>query len=454
MKKQVHTDTPAYMPPHDPELEKIVLGTVISNRHGYDEVRDILHEDCFYDDFHRRVFRIFREIEAKGAEPDIAGIASLYKAGTGEIKLVELAGMGELTEVTQVYSHTLRLSDLDTRRKLVQLADRVRLEAYTDSTDIADITAYCGQVLKNLYSMPQNPVTTIQDAIKGVYSIIEANKTNKCLSGSPTGFRELDSRTGGLQKSDLVIIAGETSQGKTSFAMSVLNNTVKYGSRVAVYSLEMKKEQLTARLMAMESGIPAAKLLYAPLEDHRFGQLDKSISPLYHSGIYFDDRSTSNIDNILSSIRMMKARYDIDGAVVDYLQILTVNMKGAGKEQQMADAARRLKNIARELDIWVIALSQLSRDASNPEPNINRLRDSGQIGEAADNIYFVYRPELYRRDFPEPFKAYDTQAKALIIGGKGRNTGLVSFLVSFNSETTQFTDIESPVLKNEGKRPF
>jgi replicative DNA helicase len=139
---------------------------------------------------------------------------------------------------------------------------------------------------------------------------------------------------------------------------------------------------------------------------------------------------------------MMKIKYGIKGVIVDYLQILNVNMKGANKEQQMGDVARRLKNIAKELDIWVIALSQLSRDSQNPAPSIARLRDSGQIAEAADMVILIYRPEIYGKKYPDEFSDKSTENTALIDVAKGRNTGLMKFLVGFDSKTTNFYEMD------------
>ncbi|MFR3216190.1 MAG: replicative DNA helicase [Dysgonomonas mossii] len=297
----------------------------------------------------------------------------------------------DYSSMTNLYSHTCRLNDLSTRRKFIDLGIYLQSKGQSERDDILDISSYAGQFLENIYSFSENNISSIKDAVKSVYKIVEDNKSSKTvLTGSPTGFQKIDKKTGGLQKSDLIIIAAETSQGKTSLALSILNNTVKHGTKVSVYSLEMKKEQLAARLMSMESGISSSQILYSPLDDWQFERLDKSINGLYNSSILFDDRSTSNIDTIINSIRAMVSKYQIDGVVIDYLQILSVNMKGSNKEQQMADVARRLKNLAKELDIWIIALSQLNRDSQNPAPSLNRLRDSGQIAEAADVVIFVY----------------------------------------------------------------
>ena len=237
----------------------------------------------------------------------------------------------------------------------------------------------------------------------------------------------------------------------TSFAIKVAMNC---GCPIAFYSMEMKKEQIAARMISIESGVPSNEILYSKLDSGQIQYIDKGASRVVNYPIYFDDRSTSNIETILSSIRMMKIKYDIKGVVVDYLQILNVNMKGSNKEQQMGDVTRRLKNIAKELDIWVIALSQLNRDSMNPQPSLSRLRDSGQISEAADMVILIYRPEVYGKTYPEEFSNSDTKGTAMIDVAKGRNVGLMKFIVGFKKENTNFYDLdEVPTYKVESNRP-
>ena len=239
----------------------------------------------------------------------------------------------------------------------------------------------------------------MNDAIKDVYRQIETNLKGENLTGTDTGFSEINKVSGGLQRGDLIIIAGETSMGKTSLALSMIDKASKQGEAVAMYSMEMTKVQCAARLLSMNSGVPSNQILFSKLDSNYIEQVDRGTGKIQNLPIYFDDNSTSNIDNIIASIRSMKSKYDISGAVIDYLQILNVNTKTQNKEQAMGDVARRLKNLAKELNIWVIALSQLNRDSFNPVPNLNRLRDSGQIAEAADIVMFVYRPEIYGKFF-------------------------------------------------------
>jgi replicative DNA helicase len=160
------------------------------------------------------------------------------------------------------------------------------------------------------------------------------------------------------------------------------------------------------------------------------------------------------IDKILSSIRSMVIKYGVEGAVVDYLQILNVNMRGVNKEQQMGEVARRLKNLAKELDVWIIALSQLNRDNQNPVPSINRLRDSGQIAEAADVVMLIYRPEVYAKQYPAPFHNEPTAGTAMIDVAKGRNIGLLKFICAFNCETSRFSNMDEQKKTSQNIIPY
>ena len=241
-------------------------------------------------------------------------------------------------------------------------------------------------------------------------------------AGTPTGFREID-RRGGLVPTDLIVIAGGTSQGKTSLATSIAVNAMRAGRKVAFYSMEMDRRQICARILAEKTGASSRAILSGNLSDGQY------------------------VDSILASMRVMKARHGIAGAVVDYLQILNVNTKSRSDsaEQILADAARRLKNIAKDLGIWVIALSQLNRNgAESQPPALSRLRSSGQIAEAADVVMLLWRPEAYGGSvrFPEPFDQCGTRGMAMVDVAKGRSMGTFRFLCGFDGETTRFYDVD------------
>lgn len=428
--------------PHNIEAERLVLGTIMSDRYALNEVRDILTQDCFYDRFNREIYEAIIAIDSRGESPDMVTVANEMRKKDGNVDLFAISQIASC-RTNDVYQHAAIIHDHEKRRKFISLGMEIQNMAYAESEDIVDILANAEESLKNIFQSSKGNISTINDAIKGVAKQMELNAANdKPLTGTPTGFSTIDGRSGGLQKSDLIIIAADTSSGKTSLSIAFTLSAARYGDGVAFYSMEMKKEQIAARMISIESGIPANEIMYSRLLPEQFDRIDRGIGKLAGKPVFFDDRSTSNIDIILASIRTMKLKYNISGAVVDYLQILTVNMKGSNKEQMMGESARRLKNLAKELDIWIIALSQLNRDSVNPVPSLSRLRDSGQIGEAADVVMLIYRPELYGKFYPEPFQNSPTNGTAMIDIAKGRNIGLAKFLVRFDPKTTHFSEYD------------
>jgi replicative DNA helicase len=259
--------------------------------------------------------------------------------------------------------------------------------------------------------------------------------------GIKTGLFLYDKFAGGLHNSDLIIIAGETSQGKTSLALAMFKNCVKNGSRAAIFSLEMTKEQLVARITSQETGVGAKKIMYNKMTPYEKETVISELNKLQNLPIYFDETTFNDIDKICTSIRKLKIKFNITLAMVDYIQ----NMKGSDKEAGISEICKKLKGLAKELDIPIIAISQLSRDKINPEPSISRLRGSGQIEETADIVVLLYRPEVYGKYYSDPHENVTTDSTAQIKIAKGRNIGVGSFIVGFNKETTNFYDfIETP----------
>ena len=442
--------------PSEPQAEKLVLGTIMTERNALNEVRDILSPDCFYEKLNRSVYEAITAIDARGESPDLVTVANEMRKQSDTVDFYTLSKISECY-TNDIYQHAAILHDKEKRRRFIEIGMLMQQRAYSEENDIVDILTEAEESLKGLFQSSKDNIATLNQAIREVNEQMSRNASDdRPLTGTPTGFSKIDGRSGGLQKSDLIVIAADTSSGKTSWAIALTLSAAKYGDGVAFYSMEMKKEQIAARMIAIESGISASDIMYSKLNTEQFERIDRGIGKIYNKPVYFDDRSTSNIDTILSSIRTMKLKYGVSGAVVDYLQILSVNMKGSNTEQQMGEAARRLKNLAKELDIWIIALSQLNRDSLNPVPSLARLRASGQIAEAADVVILIYRPELYGKFYPEPFQNADTHGTALIDVAKGRNIGLFKFLVRFDAQTTRFYEMEDfiPSISKQEEEPF
>lgn len=437
--------------PYSEEVETSVLGTILADSNILNDVRELIPPDAFYLTKNKEIYECILAVADKGDHVDIITVFNECQRRQMDISAFDVA------QLTQKYTpfYNERVAILVEKyqwRKLFEVGSLLTANALSGTNDINEVLMEVKERLDGTFSGNSENVFTMRQAVEGVYENIDKNfRGSGELTGSPTGFKLLDKRSGGLQTSDLIIVAAETSCGKTSLAIKLAMNC---GCPIAFYSMEMKKEQIAARMISIASGVPANEILYSKLDTGQIQKIDRGASKVMDYPVYFDDRSTSNIETILASIRMMKIKYGIKGVVVDYIQILNVNMKGSNKEQQMGDVARRLKNIAKELDIWVIALSQLNRDVQNPIPTLGRLRDSGQIAEAADMVVLIYRPELYGKRYPEGFSNYETTGTAMIDIAKGRNVGLMKFIVGFKKENTNFYDLDDvPNYQEKELRP-
>ena len=437
--------------PHSVEVEESVLGTIIADANVLNDFRDLIVPDAFYITKNKEIYECILSLSDRGDHVDIITVFNECQKRKLDVTAFDIA---QLTQKYNVFfsERVAILLEKYQWRKMFEIGSLLTSNALSGVNDISDVLTEAKDRMNGIFSGNRENVYTMKDAVEAVYDNIQKNfKGVGELTGDPTGFKKLDKRSGGLQTSDLIIVAADTSMGKTSFSIKLAMNC---GCPIAFYSMEMKKEQIAARMISIASGVPANEILFSKLDSGQIISIDKGAAKVVNYPVYFDDRSTSNIETILSSIRMMKIKYGIKGVIVDYLQILNVNMKGTNKEQQMGDVARRLKNIAKELDIWVIALSQLNRDLQNPVPSLGRLRDSGQIAEAADMVILIYRPEVYGKRYPEEFSNTDTQGTAMIDVAKGRNVGLMKFILGFKKENTNFYDLDDvPIYEVKENRP-
>lgn len=452
---------------NDPKAEQYVIGSLLVDPTAYTLVSQYLDEDCFYDPMCRDIWKAVDNMGKQGMPIDVISVSAELSKQKSNVTALDLMNISaQIASSAHVEYHAIRLQDLGRRRKLWVVGQQLSKVGLSEEILTADAHQEAIESIGGVFEKADG-VFTLNDAMNSLNEIMVKNATvGGVTTGTKTGMERFDEK-GGLQKSDLIIVAGETSQGKTSLALCMTRHAIENGAKVAFYSMEMTKEQLTARLLSAKTNIPANNILYSgSLAPSEIRMIDDARGKLPGENLFFDDKSTSNIDSILLSIRMLKMQKDIDGAVVDYLQILNVNSRSTSfsREQAMGDAARRFKNLAKELNIWIIALSQLSRDSNCPEPNLNRLRDSGQIGEAADVVILVYRAEYYNRAYPAPFDNkddYPTDGTAMIDVAKGRNIGTFKFFMGFNKNTTNFfktnlinEDVQVPFEKPEADAPF
>ena len=453
---------------NDPKAEQYVIGSLLVDPTAYTLVSQYLDEDCFYDPMCRDIWKAVDNMGKQGMPIDVISVSAELSKQKSNVTALDLMNISaQIASSAHVEYHAIRLQDLGRRRKLWVVGQQLSKVGLSEEILTADAHQEAIESIGGVFEKADG-VFTLDDAMNSLNEIMVKNATvGGVTTGTKTGMERFDEK-GGLQKSDLIIVAGETSQGKTSLALCMTRHAIENGAKVAFYSMEMTKEQLTARLLSAKTNIPANNILYSgSLAPSEIRMIDDARGKLPGENLFFDDKSTSNIDSILLSIRMLKMQKDIDGAVVDYLQILNVNSRSTSfsREQAMGDAARRFKNLAKELNIWIIALSQLSRESNCPEPNLNRLRDSGQIGEAADVVILVYRAEYYNRAYPAPFDNkddYPTDGTAMIDVAKGRNIGTFKFFMGFNKNTTNFfktnlinEDVQVPFEKpEEADAPF
>lgn len=439
----------------DEECERVVIGTMLSNSYDMEQLRQILTPECFYTPIYHDTYLAIMEIDSRGERPDFITVnAELAKRGV-TVDIVALMEMSSCRVVGSVTSYAARLSDLATRRRFWEIAQKLMQGALTEIDDIADIQQSVKTDIDSIFTRADERIVSIAESSRQLLEHVSRNMSGeRPITGTPTGFREIDSR-GGLQRGDLLIIAGETSMGKSALATTIATNAVLSNEAVAYYSMEMSTIQLTARIIAGQSGISSSEMLFQQVSLDKFNHIAKGVDSVSHARLYFDDSASSSLDKIILSIRSMKARNDIGGVVIDFLQRLSFNTRYSTQEQAIGRAAQRLKDIAKELGIWVIALSQLSRNRDYPQPTLSRLRDSGQIEEAADTVILIYRPERVPRkpSLPAPFELYDTTGVAYIDVAKGRNIGTFQFLAHFDAPTTRFIDGDLSSFPKRGADP-
>ena len=426
-------------------IEKYVIGILLN---GY-KTPEILTEDCFYDDKYKIIFNAIKELQDKNKIVDLVTVCEKLKSKGIIGKTMSNYDVASLSSVevflmeSKLLPYSRILKEYELKRRLFKISSEVINESSGGYIDVFNTIQKIKTEISNLQIDNNDGISPIADGLKLVLNNTILNKTDKKDKGLYTGFNYFDNRTGGFHKSDLVIIAGETSMGKSSLALCIAKNISQNGTPIAFYSLEMSTLQLSARLVSIASGVSSSEILYSHLDDSKFNSINYGVGNVEGLPIFIDDNGQTNIDGIMSSIRFMSAKIGIKVAFIDYLQLVETKGKFGTKEQEVSFVIQKLKNLAKELDICIVVLSQLSREKQNPYPTLSRLRDSGQIEQAADVVMFVYRPEYYGADkkFPEPFKEKETKGMALIDIAKGRNIGIFKFLCAFNAYTTHFKDM-------------
>ena len=435
---------------HNLDEERLVLGGLMTSEIVRQNARGVITEECFDHITHKELFSAIHSLDKEGKEVDVISVLTRYNASAKQ-----LMDPYTITEYADAYTsggletHIQNLIDYSVRRKLNEIAYSVVRDCNDPLIAPETIQEFMLREINNILARNDDTTLTISKSVDKLTEIVEENREAGKSVGISTGFSVLDA-AGGFHPSDLVVIAAESSQGKTAFALSIAKHMIENGHPCVFYSMEMLHYQLTARLVSMRAGVTSSDIQYNPLQESDYWKVRQSMEYMRTNPMFYDDKSTQNFERLLSSIRKMKLQHNIECVFIDYIQLIRNSERNMNDQQWLAVVARDLKNLAKDLEIPIVILSQLNRDNDNPEPTVGRLRGSGQINEASDITLLLYRPEYYSssKPFPAPYEAYDTHNAALIKVGKGRNIGTKDFLCKFYPEITLFTD--EPVDKRNG----
>ncbi|MBP5628538.1 MAG: replicative DNA helicase [Bacteroidaceae bacterium] len=446
-----------HIPPQALEMERSVLGSLMVDRAGYDLVTEIITPESFYDKKHQLIYEAIRDL-AIGDKPfDVLSVkAQLEKKGTFKDagQMVYLADLiREATGSAGIRYHAEVIAEKYVKRQLITASSEVQTKAFDETIDSKQLL---DSAQDNLYKISERSqrteYTQIDPIVKRVYqSIEEAAKLKGKLSGVPTLFHKIDKITGGWQKSDLIIIAARPAMGKTAFALSMARNiAVSQKIPMAFFSLEMSNDQLIKRMISNVCEIEAEKLRSGDLQPYEWTQLDSKITEFQGAPLYVDDTSSLSIYELRTKARRLVQEHDVKIIMIDYLQLMTASGSGirfGNRQEEVSHISRSLKALAKDLDVPVIALSQVNREVTKREgeeakrPQLSDLRESGAIEQDADIVCFLHRPEYYKI-YQSADNTQDYRGKAEFIFAKHRNGSLDIVHLKFKPELTRFMNLD------------
>lgn len=443
------------LPPQAVDLEEAVLGALMIEKDALSAVIDILKADVFYKESHQKIFEAIHALFQKSSPIDILTVTAQLR-NNGSLEMV--GGAFYITELTNrvvsaanIEFHARIISQKYIQRELIRISTEIINNAYEDTTDIFDLLDHAE---KNLFDIAQNNLRRdsrkMDDIVRESLEALEKLRDRvDGLTGIPSGFTALDRMTSGWQASDLVIIAARPAMGKTAFVLSCARNAaVQFGRPVVVFSLEMSSVQLVNRLISGEAEIEQEKLRKGNLAEWEWAQLHSKIGKLTEAPLFIDDTPALNIFEFRAKCRRLKAQYDIQMIIIDYLQLMHGKGEGKGggnREQEIGSISRALKSVAKELNVPVLALSQLSRavesrPGANKKPMLSDLRESGSIEQDADMVLFLYRPEYY--GLTEDEEGRSTLGVGEVIIAKHRNGETGTVPLKFIGKYVKFTDLD------------
>ena len=442
------------IPPQALDLEEVVLGAMMIDKKGVDEVIDILSPDAFYKEAHQYIFEaIFKLFE--NSEPiDLLTVSSQLKK---DQRLDQVGGDFYLISLTQKVSssahiefHARIILQKFIQRSLIKISNEIIEDSYDETKDVFDLL---DKAESKLYEVTQGNIKksseTAQELVIQAKKKIEEISNKEGLSGIPSGFDKLDKLTSGWQESDLIIVAARPGMGKTALTLSMARNiAVNQNIPVAFFSLEMASVQLITRLISSETGLSSEKLRTGRLEKHEWEQLNVKVKSLEKAPLFIDDTPSLSIFDLRAKARRLASQHGIKLIVIDYLQLMTAggSQKGGNREQEISMISRNLKALAKELSVPVIALSQLSRAVEtrggSKRPLLSDLRESGAIEQDADIVSFIYRPEYYKIDEWDDEERTPTEGQAEFIVAKHRNGGLDNIRLKFIGNLGKFDNLD------------
>lgn len=443
------------LPPQAIDLEEVVLGALMLEKDALTAVIDILKPESFYKEGHIKIYEAIVMLFNKSEPVDLLTVtAQLRKNGTLEIAggAYQVANLTtRVNSAANIEYHARIITEQSIKRELIKISAEVQEDAFEDTKDVFELLDKTEQALFEISeSHIRKNYVDMQTLMHEAILEIEARKDHQDgLTGVPSGFNELDRVTAGWQKSDLVIIAARPGMGKTAFVVTALRNAaVDFSTPVAIFSLEMSSIQLVNRMISGEAEIESDKIKKGNLADHEWEQLVHKTNRLTQAPIFIDDTPGLSILELRAKCRRLKAQHDVQLIVIDYLQLMSGDSSksggGGNREQEIGSISRALKGIAKELNVPVIALSQLSRAVEtrggDKRPQLSDLRESGSIEQDADIVMFLYRPEYY--DITEDEEGLPTTGMGEVIIAKHRNGSLENVKLKFIGRYTKFGNLD------------
>ena len=423
------------VPPHDEDAEQAVLGSMLTDNDAVMAAVEVLKEDAFYREDNKIIYQAILNLYSKSEPIDIITLKDELES-MGKFEQVGgfeyLASLPDKVPTTaNVQKYIKIVEEKSVLRNLIKTANEIIDLGYNPTEDVEDIMAGAEKkIFDIIQNKNQKSYTPIKDVLIESFTKLEElyNQKSK-ITGVPTGFVDLDDKTAGLHGSDLILIAARPAMGKTAFALNIAANAaIRSNTPVAIFNLEMSKDQLVNRILCIEAMVDSNKIMTGKLEEDDWSKLASVVGPISDSGIYIDDTPGISIMEIRTKCRKLKMEKNIGLIVIDYIQLIqgSNNRKNGSREQEIAEISRSLKILAKELNVPVIALSQLSRAVEqrpDHRPMLSDLRESGSIEQDADIVMFLYRDDYYNPDSEEK-----DISEVIIAKHRAGSTGTVKLL--------------------------